>query len=215
MAIGHSGSIPGGVAPGAPGTVLPAPQAPSTMAPQGPTQRPLQEIKDILGLFGVGTPDKRGETGLFQQRPEINTELVQGPQPLINTGPVISPDLLQQQVNQARAGIASSTAGQQQGLANQMAGRGLVASPALLAMQAQLGSRGLANQWNAENQLRLGAAEKNAQQVLQAQTELARANEAAFAGRQGEQIERQRIAMSPFQGLLSSILSSVLSGGLG
>jgi len=88
-------------------------------------------------------------------------------------------------------------------------------SPALFAMQAQLGSRGLGNEWNAENQLRLGAAEKNAQQVLAAQKAFAEANEAAFGNRQREQIERQRIAMSPFQGLFSSILQSVLSGGLG
>ncbi len=187
MPFGHgSGTTPpAGVAPGAPGTVLPAPQAPGTSAPQGPAQRPLDEIKDILGLFGVGVPDKHGNGGLLQQRPDVDTSLVQGPTPLINTGPVISPDLLQQQINQTRAGIAQGTAGAQQGIANSMAGRGLDASPALLAMQAQLGSRGLANQYNAENQLRLGAANQNAQQVLQAQTALANANEQAFSGRQG------------------------------
>jgi len=208
---------PAGVAPGtAPGGSLPEPQPPSGgSTPRLGGTRPLGEIKELLGLFGIGIPDKHGEGGLLSQRPDINTGLVQGPTPLINTGPIISPDLLQQQINQTRAGMAASTAGAQQNLANSMAARGMDMSPALLAMQAQLGSRDLASQWGAENQLRLGAAERNAQQQLAAQTALAEANERAFAGRQGEQIERQRIAMSPFQGLFGSILQSVLSGGLG
>src|SRR5262245_27737823 len=145
MATGHS--IPGGVAPGAPGTVMPAPQMPGTGDVGRLQPRPLNELKDILGMFGIGTPDKNGNGGLLQQRPDVDTSLVSGPQPLINTGPVITPDLLQQQINQTRAGMAQSTAGQQNALANQMAAHGLAASPALLAMQAQLGSRGLANQW--------------------------------------------------------------------
>ena len=197
------------------GGSMPAPAPPPNYIPRGPTPRPLDEIRDILGMFGISTPDKGGQGGLFNQRPTVDTSLVGGPQPLIGTGPVISPDLLQQQINQTRAGIAQSTAGAQNRLAEQMGARGLGVSPALFAMQAQLGSRGLGNEWNAENKLRLGAAEKNAQQVLAAQKAFAEANEAAFGNRQREQIERQRIAMSPFQGLFSSILQSVLSGGLG
>lgn len=188
---------------------------PPQMIPYDPvgrmTPRPLDELKQILGLFGI----TGGGKGSIQSRPDVDTGLVSGPQPTISTGPVIGDDILQQQINAARAGIAQSTAGAQQRLAEQMGARGLDVSPALLAMQAQLGSRGLGQQTSAERELRLGAAERNAGHVLQAQRALAEANEAAFGNRQREQIERQRIAMSPFQGLFSSILQSVLSGGLG
>ena len=206
---GPPGSLPGGLAPslpGVPGSV--APTQPIDISVGRMQPRPLDEIKQILGLFGIGT-DKKGE------RPEVDTSLVGGPTPTISTGPVIGSDLIQQQINAARAGIAQSTATGQQRLAEQMGARGLDASPALLAMQAQLGSRGLGQEVGAERDLRLGAAERNAGHVLQAQTALANAVENAFGNRQREQIQRQQIQMSPFQGLLGNIMQSVLSGGLG
>ena len=185
--------------------VIGAPPGPAGTLP-GP--RPIDELKQILGLFGV-------TGGASAQRPNVDTGLVGGPQPTISTGPVIGQDLLQQQINAARANIAQSTATGQNRLAQQTSARGLGVSPALLAMQAQLGSRGLSQEVGAERDLRLGAAERNADHVLRAQTALAGANETAFGNRQQEQIERQRINASPFQGLFSQILQGVLSGGLG
>lgn len=122
-----------------------------------------------------------------------------GQQPWISDAPVYTPEQIQQQANATRAQTDAAVAGQQRQLASQMAGKGFGSrSPLAMRMSQAIGMKGLSAATDAEQQLRLGAAEKNAQQILQSQ----QAREQQFASRQQEEIDRGKT--------WSSYLSSIL-----
>jgi hypothetical protein len=97
----------------------------------------------------------------------------------ISTAPVLSQQQIQQNVNTNRAQTDAGTAAQIRNQNAQMAGRGFGANSPLaqqLASTAQ--AQGRQSNAAAEQQLRLGGATANAQQVLQAQQANAAANTA-------------------------------------
>lgn len=109
--------------------------------------------------------------------------------PTISTAPVWSPEQIQSRVNLANATSDQSTQGQQKQLAGTMGGRGYGSnSPLYQALSSNLGAQNLAQKTSAENQLRFGAAQTNAQQVLaeqQANVERSRAMGAEDVARLG------------------------------
>jgi len=134
-----------------------------------------------------------------------------GPQPTISTAKAIPEDLVAQQINAARANIAGQTAGGMEALARQFGARGQEISPALMALQQQMQSRGLGQELQAQRDIAFAAAEKNAQQQLQAQSALAQAVETAYGKRQQEAIERGRVLMTPYQTMLQSLMGGVFN----
>jgi hypothetical protein len=125
-----------------------------------------------------------------------------GTAPEISAAPTLNPFQVQQQVNTMRAGNDASAAGAQRGMQSQLAGRGLGASSPLSAALGQQiqGQNQMANTAG-ESQTRLGAAQQNAQQVLQGQ----QAQEGQFASRQHEDIERNKTRLSSYNALLGAL----------
>jgi hypothetical protein len=107
--------------------------------------------------------------------------------PNISTAPVLNPQQIQQQVNTMRATNDQSTASQQRAMQQSLAGRGLGGnSPLAQALGSNMQNANLAANTAGETQTRLGAAQQNAQQVLNAQ----QAQQNQYATQQQLQVER-------------------------
>lgn len=121
-----------------------------------------------------------------------------GTQPAINAGPIWNDAQVQQQVNNQRAVIDATTAGNIQNMQASVAGRGFGGnSPLAQALAANYQGQGLGAAANAEQQTRWNAAQGNAQQVLQGQ----QAQESQFANRQQEDIARRNAWLGQYQSL--------------
>lgn len=127
----------------------------------------------------------------------------QGQQPTINASPVYNNQQIQERVNDTRAQNDLSLASKQRANNQSMAGRGFGSrSPIAMAMNQAMFGQNLAANTQAENQLRFDAASANAKQLLAAQ----QAQEAQFASRQQEDIDRNKVR----SGLISALFGSAL-----
>lgn len=146
------------------------------------------------GAFGAG-----GLFGAYQGQGQVGT------QPQINAAPVYSQDQIQQQVNTARANNDQKTAGEIQQMNNSLGGHGYGSNSPLAAVlgASYQGQNMQANTAN-ETSTRLNAAQMNSQQLLAAQ----QAQEAQFANRQNEDIQRGQVKSNLFGSLFGSILGS-------
>ena len=122
-------------------------------------------------------------------------------QPHISAGPVINPQMQQQQINAMRARAGMQAATQDRIMGRQAAGRGLGAnSPLAMALRGQNQAASRAGMADQERELKLGNATANASHMLQAQ----QAREGQFSNRMGEDIERRRTTAGMFPALLSA-----------
>ncbi len=123
-------------------------------------------------------------------------------QPQITAGPVWGPQQVQEQVNAARSGIDARTGTQMRQARQSTAGRGFGSnSPLLAALEAGIQGRGMAQGSDAERGIRWDSAQGNAAQMLKGQT----AQEAQFAARRQEEIERQRNQLSTMNALIQAM----------
>jgi len=125
-------------------------------------------------------------------------------QPKITTGPIWTPEQIQQQVNQSTAQQVQSAQTQQQTAANKMAGQGFGSrSPALAQMQANAMSQAIANSAANAGNIRYQAAEGNAKQQLGSE-------QAAQSGWYADQ--QQDIARRGVNSQYKSSLAAALAG---
>lgn len=129
-----------------------------------------------------------------------------GPSPEISVGPVLNDQQIQQQVNATRASNDATAANQTVQDQRDAGGRGFASNSPLLAM-LNAGRQMSANQANtqAEQGLRLNAAQQNAGHILDTQ----QAREQQFASRQQEDIQR-RVPVFAQQNALIAALSGIL-----
>ena len=121
--------------------------------------------------FNTILPMLQGAIGGMGGAPGANV-----PVPQITAGPVFSDQQIQQQVNQARGATDAGTATQQRNVAQNLAGRGFGSnSPLQQALQTNLGAMGRQTGAEQETNIRLGAAQQNAQQKLASQQAAAQA----------------------------------------
>lgn len=126
----------------------------------------------------------------------------QGPGPQITVRGVLNPQQIQQQVNASRAANDKSTATQNQAAAAKTAGQGFGSnSPLLAALQGSNNMANLAANTANERDLRLNAAQQNAQQFLNTQS--AAAN--VYGERQREALQARGQSLSTFNALLSAL----------
>ena len=124
------------------------------------------------------------------------------PSPEITVGGVLNPQQVQQQVNSMKASNEQTGATQMAGQSRDLAGRGFGSnSPLLAALHGQTQASVLGQNVGGERDIRLGAAQQNAGQLLS--TQQARAQ--AFAQRQQEDIARRQPYFSMANTLLSSL----------
>ena len=125
-----------------------------------------------------------------------------GQQPMINTGPIYTPQQTQQQVNRGVAANDSQFAGLLRMLAGRFGGAGFSQnSPLLASLMSQAGAQNIAANTNVRTQLPFDIASGNASHLLQSQA----AAENQFSNRQQEQLAAQRNAVA----MLSSVLGIV------
>jgi len=94
-----------------------------------------------------------------------------GPLPTISAGPIWNQEMVQQQVNASRANTDAATASRGREAAQSLSGRGFGSnSPLLAALQGSFGRQGMAQNAESERNIRFGAAEGNAAQLLKSQT---------------------------------------------
>lgn len=125
-----------------------------------------------------------------------------GASPEISVGGVLNPQQIQQQVNSMRAGNDQTGATQMAKQTADTSGRGFGSnSPLLQALHGQTQANTLAQNVGGERDIRLGAAQKNAGQLLNTQ----QAREQQFASRQNEDLERRK----PYFSLQNTLLSSL------
>lgn len=125
-----------------------------------------------------------------------------GQQPMINTGPIYTPQQTQQQVNRGVASNDSQFAGLLRMLANRFGSAGFSPnSPLFSALASQAGAQNIAANTNVRTQLPFDIASGNASHLLQSQS----AAENQFSNRQQEQLAAQRNAVA----MLSSVLGIV------
>lgn len=125
-----------------------------------------------------------------------------GQQPGITEGGIYSPAQVQERVNMTRAQNDARMASQNAANERNLAGRGFGSRSPMAMQLAQSGQMAnLAANSQAENDIRWGAAEGNAKQLLDSQ----RAREAQFAARQQEDIERGKQKSGLITGLLGAM----------
>lgn len=125
-----------------------------------------------------------------------------GQQPMINAGPIYTPQQTQQQVNRGVAANDSQFAGLLRMLAGRFGGAGFSQnSPLLASLMSQAGAQNIAANTNVRTQLPFDIASGNASHLLQSQS----AAENQFSNRQQEQLAAQRNAVA----MLSSVLGIV------
>lgn len=147
---------------------------------------------NALQGFG-GTTGSGGSTAAYTGQGQVGTA------PQIDATGVYTPAQIQQQVNGTRAQNDQQTAGQVRQTNQKLAGQGYgTNSPLAQALGMGLQSQNLATNTGAEQQLRFNAAGANASQLLQGQ----QAQEAQFANRQQEDIERNKTRASQYSALL-------------
>jgi hypothetical protein len=128
-----------------------------------------------------------------------------GTQPTISASPIWDQSQIQQQVNSQRAANDAATAGRIRSIEQSTAGRGYGAgSPLAMALGQMAQNQNLMTNTQNEQQTRWNAAQGNARQVLAGQ----QAQEAQFAARQQEDIERRK----PYFGTLNALIGAL--GGL-
>jgi len=185
-------------------------QVRAAQAAAGPQYQKLKDQRELRNnLLNWLSPkinqawDERGTTG-----GALSSALGGGP--AISAGPIWDPQQIQQRVNATRAQTDMGTASKMRQAAEQTAGRGFGAqSPLLMALQGNLQNQGMASNAQAENDIRWGAAQGNAGQVLKGQA----FRENQYAARQGEEIERQKAAQSSMNALLQML--GGMAGGFG
>jgi hypothetical protein len=129
-----------------------------------------------------------------------------GQSPEITVGPMWNPQQVQQQVNASRAANDQATGVRMQQAQRRVGASGFGSnSPLAMALQGNLQNQNLATNTANERELRLGAAQKNSDQVFRTQM----GREQQFAARQGEDIERRKPYFNQFNSLLSAIAGMV------
>lgn len=125
-----------------------------------------------------------------------------GPSPEISVGGILSPSQISQQINAMRAGNDQAGASQMARQGSETAGRGFGSnSPLLAALRGQTAANTLSENVGGEREIRLSAAQQNAQHLLGTQ----QAREGQFAARQREDIERRKPYFSMANTLLSTL----------
>lgn len=125
-----------------------------------------------------------------------------GARPEISGGPVLNSQQVQQQVNAARSGNDQATGGLIRDMKAELAGRGFGSnSPLAMALQAQTQGQNMATNTGNERDIRLGAAQQNAGQLLRTQ----QAREQQFATAQDEDIRRRQPYFAQQNALLSML----------
>lgn len=120
----------------------------------------------------------------------------------ITVGPVFSGDQVQQQVNARTAANDQATAGKVRGVQQSLAGHGFGGdSPLARALGLAAQNQNLAANTANERDTRLGAAQMNAQQVLEAE----KARAAAQADYMQNQTEAAKIPAGMFSSLLAAL----------
>lgn len=148
------------------------------MAPWAFKDQVFNTVSPLLkGLMGQA----QGQAGLVGGQ--------NGPSPQIDAGPVWSPQMIDQQVNAAKAGTAQKaqtqmTANQRNTAASGFGSR----SPLLAALNSGVGMQAQAAGTDAERNIRFGAAQGNAQQVLAGQ----QAQEGQWRDQQDADIRRRQ-----------------------
>jgi hypothetical protein len=124
------------------------------------------------------------------------------PAPTVSVSGVYTPQQVQQQVNQSRAQNDQATQGRVRGMQQDLGGRGLGAtSPLAQELGAQYQGQNLATNTSNETNLRLGAAQANAGQVLQGQ----QARGALWNEAQQQDIARRQVTVGARNALLAAI----------
>lgn len=122
--------------------------------------------------------------------------------PQIHTGGILNPQQIQQQVNAARAGNDQTTESQQQTQRQQLGGRGFGSnSPLLQALYGQSNASNLATNTANERDIRLGAAQKNASQLLATQGKAAD----VYGQRQAEKLQARGQDKQSYSALLAAL----------
>lgn len=171
-------------------------QIDASLAPLRFQQQKFQTLLPMAqqALQGAGNYFQQYQGPGFAQRPQISD------------APVYSDQMIQQQVNATRAQNDAQTAGQQRGVAQQMAGRGYGSnSPLAAALSNQLAMGNLATNTANEQDLRWKAASGNASQRLEAQ----KAQAVQALGYEGEQTKRGQIAASQQNAILAALLGAL------
>jgi hypothetical protein len=128
------------------------------------------------------------------------------PAPEITVSPVWSDQQINERVNLTRSQNDAATAAKSGKIANEMAGRGFGSrSPLAAYMQTALQGMNLQGNTQAENDLRFGAAEANAKQILAAQQ--ARAQQ--YAEQEAQKTERGKVQVGALNQLMGNIFAAV------
>jgi hypothetical protein len=137
--------------------------------------------------------------------PGANTNVTYGPSAYgVNPSPVYSQGIVQQQVNAQTAANNQKTAGQQQEMQRNLAGKGFgSSSPLQAALSTMMGEQNLATNTANEQQTRFGAAQANAQNILGGQ----QINQQANAAYNNALNQRQEMQYSNQNALLSALAS--------
>lgn len=145
---------------------------------------------------------KSGGIGFAQAGTSV-ADAVAGTQlPFINTSGVLTPAQIQQQVNAAYARNDAKTTSETLALVESMSGRGFSAnSPILSALRVGLTGQNLRSSILAEQQIRLEAAQANAEMVLNGQKALSD----QFIAQEGVLIDKDKNDVTRTVGVLSAI----------
>lgn len=158
---------------------------------QGFDQQRFQQVwgglNGMLGQLNGGYATPGGQSGFG---------------PPIGAQGVLTPEQIEQQVNAARASNDQGTASRTRDFTARASGQGFGAnSPLVMAMNQSFQNANMATNADSERGIRLGAAEKNAGQLLEGQ----KAQEAQFASRQDEDIRRRQPYFSTMNALIGAL----------
>lgn len=124
------------------------------------------------------------------------------PLPQITAAPVYSQQMIDQQVNAAKANNAASTASQNRDLSAKLAGQGFGSkSPLLAALTANNQAQMMGANAAAENDIRFGSASTNAKQLLAGQT----AQQQQWSDFNDQDIRRRQSQLSGVASLIGAL----------
>ncbi|MDR3635692.1 MAG: hypothetical protein P4L84_17955 [Isosphaeraceae bacterium] len=160
----------------------------------------------VRGPLHMGSGDvKTGGIG-FASGSSVADAVAATQLPTIDTSGVLTPAQIQQQVNAAYARNDAKTASSALALIQDMSGRGFSSnSPILAALQVGLTGQNLRSSILAEQQIRLSAAQANAEQVLNSQ----KAVSDQFIAQEGALIEHERNEVTRTVGVLGAITQMI------
>lgn len=125
-----------------------------------------------------------------------------GMQPQVNAAPIYTQQMTDQMVNQAKANNAQSTATQNNAIATKLAGQGFGSrSPLLASLQAQNQAAQMSADAGAENNIRFGNAQANADQMFRGQ----QLQEQQFVNANDQDIRRRQSQLTGTASLIAAL----------